>query len=240
LNVDYSRNDQGDGQMYRPNIPGAKVPHQLNYGDLDRGGAQAAVNFRLGWIWNGMWFNYTRTFPTGKYNVYAGLSNGGAQGTAHAEYGQLQKVTAGVGTQTQTVQDLGTFDGVASGGWGLNTLIPLKDDSGNLVSLDLAGVTTLRYNLPNAATNTVGGVTKITYNGNGDYDYLLFVPAQTVVAQPHIDSIVPGANNTVIITWSNASTLQSSPNMLSWTTVTGATSGTPIPVTGTTFFRVKQ
>jgi hypothetical protein len=241
--VDYSGYHDGDNPYYRyPNTLGVPVSVA---NDRDRGAGEVICDYRLGWIGAGQWYNYTRTFPAGSYNVYAALSNGGTAGTAHGEYAQLQQVTAGQGTANQTVQLLGTFDAPSTGGWGNNALVPLKDSNGNLAVLTLSGQTTLRYNLPLQTTNVVGGVTNITPGGNGDWDFMLFTPA--VASAPQFSGIRVDGSGNVTITWTGGGTLQITTSLtppVTWTDVTGATSPYTVPAVQlpgkTVFARIKQ
>jgi hypothetical protein len=171
-------------------------------GDRTRGVGDIKVNFKLGWIGGGQWYNYTRDIPAGKYNVYAAISHGDAPTTATRIGGSLAKITGG------TTTPLGVFDGPATGGWGNNALVPLKTaPDGNLVELDLGGPTTLRY----AASS-------------GDWDFMLLVPAGVTEA-PRFQSIVKNANGTITVSWSGGGTLQAAPTVLGpWQDVTGATS----------------
>lgn len=242
FNVDFNRPDNGDtagNKYYRNTEVQPRVPEQFNVNDRDRGALATWINYRLGWIGADQWYNYTRTLPAGRYNVFAAASNGGAAGTPHGEYALLGKVTAGAGTQNQTVDYVGIFDGEATGGWGLNRWVPLKDVDGNLVAVESTGTPiTFRYVLPtNSTPVTVAGKATTTFAGNGDWDYMVFVP----VSNRPVISKVEKVGNNLVITWSNGTVLESSNNMTTWSVVAGATSPTTVPIgTGNMFFRVKQ
>ena len=157
-NVDYHRTyDEPSADDYRlgesPNVPMTGNP------DMNRRSWDVTANWRLGWISDGNWCNYTRDFPSGYYKVFAALSyDGTAPGQLH---GTLQRVTKGITTTQQTLQQLGVFDAPGSGGWGRNNLVPLKDAAGGkTVILQLAGVQSLRFSA-----------------SSGDFDYLDFVLA---------------------------------------------------------------
>lgn len=128
-----------------------------------RGTWDVATNFKVGWSGNHAWQNFTRTFPAGTYNVYAGLSYGGTE--PHQLDGSLALVTSGATTTTQTLVELGTFDAPGTGGWGLNTLVPLKDAGGALATVNLSGAQTVRF-----------------FSTSGDEDFFLFVPGAAVTA----------------------------------------------------------
>jgi hypothetical protein len=248
-NLDYFCPDQPNGPWYRlansssvatsaPLSP--NIPMQENY-DLDRGVNEVQSNYRIGWIGAGQWFNYTRTFPTGKYNVYAGISNGDPAGTTpHDRYAVLQLVSS------TSTNNLGVFDGVATGEWGQNGgvgqavgLVPLTDPNSNLVSLALSGPVTLRYWLPSATSNTVvvaGIPTTTLQNGSGDWDFMMFTPVGSVAPPPPKVSIQWVSGQVVITftgTLSSAATVNGT-----YADVPGATSPYTVPAgTPTTFYR---
>jgi hypothetical protein len=125
------------------------------------GGVRVTNNYSLSSGIAGDWLNYTRTFGAGRYRVYLAFT-----ATAYQFNYRLGHVTAGAGTVTQTVTDLGGF---AAGEFG-NQIVRLLDNAGQAVELDLAGLTTLR----------------LTAAGPGDRgpDYLLFVPVADAPADP--------------------------------------------------------
>ncbi len=106
------------------------------------------------WV-NTAWINYTRTYPTGSFHVYARLAGGNG-----AFNPTLGTVTSGWGTPTQTVQNLGTFAGTGTSftTWQYvelvdpNTLLP--------VTLSLSGTNTLR----------------VTTDGNVNANFYMLVP----------------------------------------------------------------
>ncbi len=170
-NVDYANNDGPDSVQYRLGLsPNVDLTPNADY---DRNGWTVTTNYRIGWIDPGDWFNYTRSFPAGYYNVYAALSH--ASTAAHMLAGSLQQVTSGASTSSQTLQALGSFDAPGSGAWGLNNLVALQDNNGNPALLNLQGVITLRFSA-----------------ASGDYDYLAF---QRLLA-PQITQ--PPANTSVV------------------------------------------
>jgi len=254
LNVDYYEPaGQNNGPWYRvsnnASIASAaplnpNVPMQVN-GDMDRGVNELQSNYRIGWIGANQWFNYTRNFPAGNYNVYAGISNGGGAGTGeYSRYGILQMVTAS-STNNLGIFGVGT-NGYATGTWGNNGgvgqpggmgLVPLTDPNGNMLSITLSGTTTLRYWLPAATTNTVtvAGAQTTLQNGSGDYDFILFAPASAVVPKPSLS--IGWVEGKAVISYqgtlSSASVVDGT-----YTDVAGATSPYTVPAgTKTTFYR---
>lgn len=214
--MDYKGFNTPDNPYYRhPNTVGVPVSFA---NDRDRGAGEVVVNFRPGWMGSGQWFNYTRNIPPGKYHVFAGLSHG----DAHARIGgNLAAVSGGA----ETV--LGVFDGLAPGGWGVNALLPLKDaaTTNSVVTLDLGGTRTFRYN-----------------DRNGDWDFVLFVPATGGGEEIRIQSIVKNTNGSVTLTWTGGGTLQTATAVTGpWSDVPGATSPyTFTPPQAVVFGRIRR
>jgi hypothetical protein len=144
----------GGGAPYRPGDPEVGM---VDSPDRQRLGHIVTTNYKVGWNDAGDWYNYTRTFQAGAYNVYAQIASGGAAMSA-----RFEEVTSGRGTPQQTLQKLGEFNAPASGGWDTFVPVPLKDDKGNLLALNLSGERTLRFTVQ---------------PGNLDFNYLLFVSA---------------------------------------------------------------
>lgn len=135
--------------------------YALNPADLTRGWFDVLVNYTVGWNTEVCWYNYTREFPSPAqdYYVYARL----ASDVSVAARGRLDAVTGGVGTPLQTTLKLGEFNAPPTGGWDTYVFVPLTDDAGAPVKLNLGGRHTLRY-------SPIGGV-------SADHDYFAFVPA---------------------------------------------------------------
>jgi len=151
-------------------------------GDLNRGSFNVTVNYQIGWNGAGDWYNYTRNFPPGAYNVYARLASGASD--MHAELGL---VTNGTGTLNQSVVSLGRFDAPATGDWGVFSFVPLKTDAGHPATVHLNGERTVRFTvLP----------------GNLDVSYLAFVPAATPSGPAPALVSLSGANNQVVVQFS--------------------------------------
>jgi hypothetical protein len=92
------------------------------------------------------WIDYTRTFPTGNFNVYARLSAGNGAFSM-----QCAQVTSGAGTSTQTTNVLGNFVGTGAS-FATWQYVPLVNTNTGLpVVLSLGGVETLQ--MTSAATN---------------------------------------------------------------------------------------
>jgi hypothetical protein len=219
--VDYQRGNEGSSPLYRLGED-PQVPMDVNYAEgWGRGLTDLQINYKIGWIGGGQWYNFTRNIPAGRYNVYAGLSHG--ETGAGQLSGTLQRVTAGVTTANQTLEELGTFTGQGTGGWGVNRLVPLQVDGNNAVVEVTGGATTLRYSA-----------------SNGDFDFLLLTPAPT--ERPEFTSIVLNPNGTITITWTGGGTLEAGPSISGpFAPVAGATSPftfTPDPAVNTLFGRI--
>ena len=128
---------------------------------------QPTNDYYVGWWANGGWLNYTRTYPTGTFNIYARLSGNIGPSTV-----TLSQVLTGQGTSSQTTSNLGTFSFY---GGDVNTYqyVPLRDGFGNLVALALGGVETLR----------------LTTDGGANANFLMLVPAQLTL--PVIANVYP-------------------------------------------------
>jgi len=98
------------------------------------------TNYDVGFTATGEWENYTRTYPTGTWNVFLRAARG-TGGTATMGF---SRVTDGWGTATQTTAALGSFSLGNTGGWQTYNWVPLKDASGSLANVALSGTNTLR------------------------------------------------------------------------------------------------
>ncbi|MBI1842027.1 MAG: hypothetical protein HYR88_14400, partial [Verrucomicrobia bacterium] len=221
--VDYSQPGGGnDSDKYRhgesPNVNITELNDANRTGAGDRPGFDAISDFKVGWNDVGDWYNYTRSFPKGKYHPYARLASGGAD--IHAD---LSKVTSDPTQGDQKTASLGTFDAPTTGNWDGFVFIPLRQN-GQEVTLDLDGPITLRLSvLP----------------GNFDYNYLMFVPD---VARPRI-SVGAVTDGKFTLTYPAAGgVLQSAPTVLGpWTDVPGAAGSADVDANGgaALFFRLR-
>jgi hypothetical protein len=178
--VDYFGGSPDPSDVYRS----GENPNVGITGNIDssRGSFTVTTGFKVGWNNVGDWYEYTRNFPSGTYNVYARLASGGSD-----EHAQLALVTSGAATPNQSIVSLGTFDAPATGGWDTFASVPLRTDSGDLAALRLGGAQTLRFTvLP----------------GNLDYNYLALVPALPPSgASPNLISVFTLNGNQVMATF---------------------------------------
>jgi len=129
-----------------PELSAVKVTHSwhgmlaFSFDKLPHVGEVDGLHYAMGYWGNGFWENYTRTFPPNNYNVYGRLAGGAGpfSGTT------LKLVTAGRGTTTQTTQLLGSFADPNPIGWENWHWVPMRDTNGNLTTITLGGVQTVR------------------------------------------------------------------------------------------------
>jgi hypothetical protein len=122
--------------------------------------ANGSTDYDLGYYNPGQWANYTRTFPTNKYNVFGRL----AGGAGPFNNTTLKLVTAGRGTTTQTTQLLGSFADANAAGWQTWHWVPMRDTNGNLATVSLGGVQTVRA----------------TSGNNVNVNFFMFVPVASL------------------------------------------------------------
>lgn len=135
-----------------------------------------APDYYAGW-WNaGQWINYTRTFPTNTYYIYARLA--AAAGSTYRLTNSL--VTSGWGTASQTSDDTGVFTGIGTGfqGW---QWLQLQGTNGQPAKVFLAGTNTL----------------KMTAGASINANFYMLVPAPAAPI-PVTLTIVHSANNVQI------------------------------------------
>jgi hypothetical protein len=225
LGIDFqdSGNSEPEANQYRlgesPNVGMTTVNDANNRGAGPRPGFELVSDYKIGWTdagpggAGGDWYNYTRTFPEGTYNVYLRASHGDGNATIG---GQLDRVTSDPDFPNQTVEKLGTFRAPATGGWDTFTFIPLKNDEGQLVALPLSGEITLRYT--------------VQANG-GDINYLMFALAPPSVGCGTLSISKDGGD--VVIAWTGPGTLQSAQEVTGeWSDVENAESPYRVPAAG--------
>ena len=142
--------------------------------DSGRNGFNMEVDFKMGWNGGGEWWNYTRDFAEEDtyYNVYGRFSSGGG-----AINNKLSIVTSDATTADQTLEDVGVFQGPATGGWDTMKFFPMTDSQGNLGVVKIAGETTVRLSM-------MGGAM--------DANYLAFVKSAVQSYPPLLVSTGPG------------------------------------------------
>ncbi|HTR42215.1 MAG TPA: LamG-like jellyroll fold domain-containing protein [Pseudomonadales bacterium] len=164
---------------YRTNDPCATAPvtdaarRQFGSGTLD---------YNVGFLGAGHWEQYTRTWPSGTYNLYARVASGANLGNLYSSFSQ---VVGGWGTSNQITQHLGTYAIPSSGGYSSYFYAPLIDRFGNVAQLSLNGTNTLRdTHLVFNQTETPNGA---AYGLNVNFYMLLNARTD----QARVDSVYP-------------------------------------------------
>lgn len=164
---------------YRTNDPCATGPvtdtprRQFTPGTLD---------YNVGFLGPGHWEQYTRTWPSGTFNLYARVASGAGLGTLYSSWSQ---VIAGWGTTNEVTQHIGSFAIPSSGGYSSYFYAPLIDRFGNYANLTLGGTNTFRdthlvYNQTETANPNVYGL---------NINFYMLLNARTDL--PRIDSVYP-------------------------------------------------
>jgi len=178
---------------------GADYSYRGNYGATNRiglenrssdtptlarpNGLTVSQNYNVGWNDATDWCNYTRTLSNGVYKAYASIAGPNASFTASA----LSIVRSGVGTTSQTLQSVGQFSCLGTGGWQAYQLIPLVDANNNPAAIYVNGAggsntMTFRYQM------------RVTGSQPINNDWVALVPATNV--PPVILSASPANNAT--------------------------------------------
>src|SRR5207237_4211354 len=130
----------------------------------------------------GDWMNYTRTFPAARYQVYLRASSQGRQDV------RLDQVTGGATNTSQTLALRGQFLVPNTESWTRWRYVPLTDGAGNLQTLSLQGIKTMRL----TANEVRRAVTQLVDIGDLQLNWLLFVPTtNTASSGPWIASAKP-------------------------------------------------
>lgn len=127
-------------------------------------------DYDVGWFNGTEWLNFTHTYPTGTFNIWARMSSPSSSSLT------LSRVTNGWGTASQSTVDLGTFSLAAGLGWGTYSWVPLTDNAGNLVQINLGGTNTFRA----------------TTAGNNNAQFFMLVAANTNL--PTITPVYPNGH----------------------------------------------
>jgi len=138
--------------------------------------------FNIGYFYATNWLNYTRTYPTGNFNVWGRL----AAGAGNAFSGcTLSVVTNGVGTSNQMTSVLGTFSDPSPAGYQVYHWITLVDTNGNNVVVQLGGQATLRLTAPTNSSSSGGSLNPL---------FFMLVPATAPASPFAISASLNGGN----------------------------------------------
>jgi hypothetical protein len=169
-NIDYQVHGQHGGDYNRIGLTTENLNEKIRPQYNGTGKQDYDVGFNDG----GNWANYTRTYPTGTFNIWLRGANG--TGNTSADSGSISLVTSGSSNTVQTVVKLGTFS-VPAIAWSTYSWVPVKDPAGNLVQFTGGNVETLRM--------TIDG-------GNCNENFFLLTPANPQsILQPFVDSFAP-------------------------------------------------
>ncbi len=168
---------------YRPNDPiattrlTAEVPRQQFV-------ATGAYDYNIGYLGIYFWENYTKTWPSGTYNMYVRVAS--AAGSPATQHVGIDQITSGLGTTNQFIKPIGVFNVPSSGGWSAYHYVPLMDEYGNYANVTMGGVETLRSTLGRALGVNYPGDAQ---NGGVNINFYMLVPARTDMAR--IDAVYP-------------------------------------------------
>jgi hypothetical protein len=173
---------------YRTNDPCATAPVT----DTARRQFQGtgALDYNVGFLGAGHWEQYTRTWPSGTYNLYARVASGANLGTLYSSWSQ---VITGWGTTNQTTRHIGSFAIPSTGGYSSYFYTPLIDAFGNYVQLT-GGTNTFRdthlvFNQTETANAAVFGL---------NINFYMLLNARTDLAR--IDNVYPDGSLPMQIT----------------------------------------
>ena len=165
---------------YRTNDPCATTPVT----DAARRQFQGtgALDYNVGFLGPGHWEQYTRTWPSGTFNLYARVASGANLGTLYSSWSQ---VIAGWGTTNQVTRHIGSFAIPSTGGYSSYFYTPLIDRFGNYAQLTLGGTNTFRdthlvFNQTETANGAVYGL---------NINFYMLLDARTDL--PRIDNVYP-------------------------------------------------
>jgi hypothetical protein len=179
----------------------------------------AVKDYNVGWIELTEWLNYTRTFPTGTFNIYGRFANGNLGETFVAALDKLDDATI----TPQTTTPIGVFLGGPGRGWQTYDFVPLTDTNGMILAVPMGGIETVRV------TTVSGG-----YNVN----FYMLVPAAP--SAPRLNIRREGGN--LVVSWTASGYRLETAGAITGTWTTLATAGnmhTFTPGTAPQFFRLK-
>jgi hypothetical protein len=147
------------------------------YLDAQAAGDVLAIDYAVGWIDDGEWLNYTRTFPAGTFQPYARISASADSVT------RLDWVTSSASAANQTTSAAGLIKAPNVGSTEIFAFRPLTDAFGNMIVQRIAaGVKTLRF-------------TKVS--GSCDLNFFSFVPVTDPgTLPPFVSNVFPAQNAT--------------------------------------------
>ena len=177
--------DEGGGAsavghaVYRPNDAVATTPVT---DAARRQFVNGAVAYNIGFLSPGMWQQYTKTWPTGTFNVYGRFASGANLGTLYSSW---SAVLSGWGTTNQVTKHIGSFAIPSTGGYSAYLYEPLMDEFGNYAQVTLGGTNTFRAT--QLTLNNSDRANPAVYGLN--INFYMLLNART--DQARIDSVYP-------------------------------------------------
>jgi len=154
-----------------------------------------ALDYNVGFLGLYFWQNYTKTWPTGTYNVYVRVASGAA--TPAVQHMGWDQITGGQGTTAQFVKPVGSFNIPRTGGWSAYQYVPLIDQFGNYANVTTGGTNTYRSTFGRSLGVSYPGDTTV---GAANINFYMLVAPRTDL--PRIDAVYP--NNLVPMQATNA------------------------------------
>ena len=171
----------------------------------------AAPDYNIGFMGVFFWQNYTRTWPTGTFNVYIRVASGAA--TPATQHEGFDQITGGWGTVNQFLKPIGVFNIPRTGGWSAYMYVPLTDQFGNYANVTMGGTNTFRATFGRALGTSYTGDSTV---GAANINFYMLLAARTDL--PRIDGVYP--NNLVSMQSTNKlAFVASSPNGINTTNI---------------------
>ena len=140
-----------------------------------------ALAYNVGFLGSGFWQNYTKTWPSGTFNVYGRMASGANIGTIYSSW---STVIAGWGTTNEITRHIGSFAIPTTGGYSSYFYTPLIDRFGNYAQVTMGGTNTFR------STELVANQTE-TPNGSYGLNVNFYMLLNARTDQARIDSVYP-------------------------------------------------
>jgi hypothetical protein len=140
-----------------------------------------AADYNVGFLGPFFWQNYTRTWPTGTFNIYGRMASGAnIVGGVHMAF---DEVTGGWGTPAQFTRPIGSFTVPTTNGYSSYLYVPLRDQFGNYANVTLGGTNTFR------TTFARSFATRYPAEFGLNINFYMLVAARTDLAR--IDGVYP-------------------------------------------------
>lgn len=170
-----------------------------------------APDYNVGFMGYNFWQNYTRTWPTGTFNVYIRVASGAA--TPATQHEGFDEIMGGWGTVNQFLKPIGVFNIPRTGGWSAYMYAPLIDQFGNYANVTMGGTNTFRATFGRALGTSYTGDSTV---GAANINFYMLLAARTDL--PRIDSVYP--NNLIPMQSTNTlAFVASSPNGINTTNI---------------------